>query len=60
MEKILLPGEIERIRYAEYMQTGTELSEAIQSELALPAKKIGVPFEGESFTDLLRCFSPEN
>ena len=59
VDEIFLPGEIEHRKYAEYMETGIEVSEALQAELAELAKKLGVPFEGESFTDLLQHFNPE-
>ena len=57
--EIFLPGEIERKKYEEYMKTGIEVSEALQAELAGLAKKLGVPFEGDSFADLLHHFCPE-
>ena len=60
VEEIFLPGEIERKKYAEYMKSGIEVSEALQAELAQLARKLGVPFEGESFTDLLLHFNPES
>lgn len=56
VEEILLPGEIERKKYQEYIRTGIEVSEALQKELADLARKLGVPFEGDSFADLLRHF----
>ena len=57
--EIFLPGEIERKKYEEYMKTGIEVSDALQAELAGLAKKLGVPFEGDSFADLLHHFCPE-
>ena len=59
VEEIFLPGEIERRKYNEYMKTGIEVSDALQAELAQLARKLGVPFEGENFSDLLRHFNPE-
>jgi LDH2 family malate/lactate/ureidoglycolate dehydrogenase len=56
VEEILLPGEIERKKYQEYIRTGIEVSEALQKELADLARKLGAPFEGDSFADLLRHF----
>ena len=57
--EIFLPGEIERKKYEQYMKTGIEVSEALQAELAGLAKKLGVPFEGDSFAELLHHFCPE-
>ena len=59
VEEIFLPGEIERKKYEQYMKTGIEVSDALQAELAGLAKKLGVPFEGDSFADLLHHFCPE-
>ncbi len=60
VEEIFLPGELERRKYNVLLQTGIEVSEALQAELAQLARKLGVPFEGESFTSLVKHFNPED
>ncbi len=59
VEEIFLPGEIEYRKYRENRKTGIEVSEALQRELVELSRKLGVSFEGESFSDLLMHFSPE-
>ena len=38
------------------METGIEVSEALQAELTQLSRRLGVNFEGDSFPDLLRHF----
>ena len=56
VDEIFLPGEIERKKYKEFMETGIEVSEALQAELTQLSRRLGVNFEGDSFPDLLRHF----
>ena len=38
------------------METGIEVSDALQAELAALSRKLGVPFSGDTFADLLNHF----
>jgi len=54
--EIFMPGEIERKNFVKFMETGIEVSDALQKELTELAIKLGVKFEGEGFEALLRHF----
>ena len=56
VEEIFLPGEIERIKYAENLKTGIDVSDALAKELTELAVKLGVRFEGEGFGALVSHF----
>lgn len=56
VEEIFLPGEIERRKYIELMETGIEVSDALQKELTELSLKLGVQFEGDDFRALVRHF----
>ena len=55
-DEIFMPGEIEHKNFEKFLETGIEVSDALQNELAELSKKLGVKFEGNSFEDLLRHF----
>lgn len=56
VEEIFLPGEIERRKFIELMETGIEVSDALQKELTELSLKLGVQFEGDDFRALVRHF----
>lgn len=55
-DEIFLPGEIEHKNYEKFLETGIEVSDALQRELTELSKKLGAEFEGDSFGDLLKYF----
>ena len=59
VEEIFLPGELEFRAFERFLESGIEVSEALQAELSMLAKKLGIEFEGEDFASLLRHFCPE-
>lgn len=53
VKEIFMPGELEFIKFEELRESGVEVSEALASELAGLAAKLGIIKEGESFEKLL-------
>lgn len=55
-DEIFMPGELEYKAFNKFLETGIEVSDALQAELTALAKKLGVEFEGDNFTALLEHF----
>ncbi|MBR1457068.1 MAG: Ldh family oxidoreductase, partial [Oscillospiraceae bacterium] len=55
VDEIFLPGEIEQRKFRAFMESGVEVSEALQAELTALSRRLGVAFEGDRFEDLLRA-----
>ena len=57
--EIFMPGELEFKAFERFLESGVEVSEALQAELAALATKLGIDYGGENFAALLRHFCPE-
>ena len=54
VKEIFLPGEIEMRKFEQFLETGYEVTEALQKELMGYAVRFGVASEGTGFGDLIR------
>lgn len=57
--EIYMPGELEFKAFDHFLESGIEVSEALQAELAQLAKKLGIDYGGDDFAALLKFFCPE-
>jgi len=57
VEEIFMPGELEFRAYERFLESGIEVSEALQAELAGLAKKLGIDYGGDDFEALLKHFA---
>lgn len=55
VKEIFLPGEIEMRKFEQFLETGYEVSEALQKELTGYAVRFGVAHEGADFGELARA-----
>ncbi len=55
VKEIFLPGEIEMRKFEQFLETGYEVSEALQKELTGYAVRFGVAHEGADFGELVRA-----
>ena len=55
-EEIFMPGELEFKAFDKFLESGVDVSEALQAELAQLAKKLGIDYGGDDFEALLRHF----
>lgn len=54
VKEIFLPGEIEMRRFEQFLETGYEVSEALQKELLGYAVRFGIANEGADFCSLIK------
>lgn len=57
VEEIFMPGELEFRAFDRFLESGIEVSEALQAELAELAKKLGIDYGGDNFEALLKHFA---
>ena len=57
VEEIFMPGELEFRAFDRFLESGIEVSEALQAELAELAKKLGIDYGGDNFDALLKHFA---
>ena len=55
--EIFMPGELEFKAFDRFLESGIEVSDALQAELAALAKKLGIDYGGDDFEALLKHFS---
>lgn len=56
VEEIFVPGEIEFKKYKEYLISGVEFSEKLESELSQLAAQLGIVEEGTDFETLVKKY----
>ena len=56
VNEIYMPGELEFKAYDRFLESGIEVSDALQAELAQLAIKLGINYGGDDFKALLHHF----